>query len=116
METFDELQEWDREGYHSALTVAFKGSLTDWFLKYADISQHVMISCVRRPCVQRDSVQSASEPAMCRFAHKTVKIREKGGFDIIVVGGFGPSTESLHGLRHEVLNMCSRYTAACILI
>jgi len=96
--------------------VASKGSLTDCFLKYADISQHVMISCVRRPFVQWDIVQSASEPDMCRFAHKTVKIREKGGFSIEVAGGFGPSTESPHGRRHEVLNMCSRYTAACILI
>ena len=116
LEPFDELEEWHLEGCHFALMVASKGSLTDWFLKYADISQHVMISCVRRPCVQWDIVQSASEPAMCRFAHKTVKIREKGGFSIVVVGGFGSSTDSLHGRRHEVLNMCSRYTTACILI
>jgi hypothetical protein len=116
LEPFDELEEWHLEGCHFALMVASKGNLTDWFLKYADISQHVMISCVRRLYVQWDIVQSASEPAMCRFAHNTVKIKEKDGLDILVIGGFGPSTESLHGRRHEVLNMCSRYTAACILI
>jgi hypothetical protein len=75
-----------------------------------------MISGVRRPCVQWDIVQSASEPVICRFAHKTVKIRENGGFDILVVGGFGPSTECLHGRRNEVLNLCSRYTANLIII
>lgn len=111
LEPFDELEEWHLEGSHFALMVASKGSLTDWFLTFADVSQHVIISCVRRPCVQWNIVQSTSEPAVCRFAHKTVKIREKNGFDILVVGGFGPSTESLHGRRHEVLNVCSRYTA-----
>jgi hypothetical protein len=45
-----------------------------------------------------------------------VTISEKDGFDILVIGGFGPSTESLHGRRHEVLNVCSRYTAAHILV
>lgn len=116
LEPFDELEEWNLEGCHFALMVASKGSLTDWFLKFADVCQHVMISCERRPCVQWDIVPSVSDSAMCRFAHKTVKISEKDGFDILVVGGFGPSTESLHGRRHEVLNICSRYIAAHILV
>lgn len=108
LEPFDEVEEWHLEGCHFALMVASKGSLTDWFLKFADISRNVMISCVRKPCVQWDLVQPASEPAICRFAQKTVKVREKDGFDILVVGGFGPSMGSLHGRRHEVLNICSR--------
>jgi hypothetical protein len=108
LEPFDELEEWHLEGCHFALMVACKGSLTDWFMKCPTISRPVMISSVRKPCVQWDLVQPASEPAVCRFALKTVKVREKDGFDILVVGGFGPSTESVHGRRHEVLNVCSR--------
>jgi hypothetical protein len=116
LEPFDELEEWHLEGCHFALMVASKGSLAGWFVKFADISRNVMISCVRKPRVQWELVQPGSEPAMCRFAQKTVKVREKDGFDILVVGGFGPSTESLHGRRHEVLNICSRYTSSLTVV
>jgi hypothetical protein len=113
LEPFDELEEWHLEGCHFALMVASKGSLSDWFLRFTDISPHLtnsaMINCMNKPCVQWELLKPASGQAIFRFAQKTVKIREKDGFDILVIGGFGPSAKSLHGRRHEVLNIHNRY-------
>jgi hypothetical protein len=108
LEPFDELEEWHLEGCHFGLIVASKGSLTDWFLKFVDMpppaNKHA-----KRPCIQWDLVEAAGGQNVCRFAQKTVKLQEKDGFNILVVGGFGPSTKSLHGRRHEVLSIRGKY-------
>lgn len=107
LEPFDELEEWHLEGCHFGLMVASKGSLTDWFLKFVDMPQP-MDNCIKKPSIQWELVESSSGQNVCRFAQKTVKFQEKDGFDVLVVGGFGPSTKSLHGRRHEVLNIHGR--------
>jgi hypothetical protein len=108
LEPFDELEEWHLEGCHFGLIVASKGSLTDWFLKFVDLPAP-MGKCIRRPCIQWELVEPASGQNVCRFAQKTVKLQREDGFDILVVGGFGPSSKSLHGRRHEVLSIHGKY-------
>jgi hypothetical protein len=114
LEPFDEMEEWHLEGCHFALMVASKGSLTDWLLKFADVSPRLINSAVvnsrNKPCVQWELLEPASGHTVCRFAHDTVKFGQKDGFEILIVGGFGPSEKSLHGRRHEVLYIHSRYT------
>lgn len=118
LEPFDEMEEWHLEGCHFALMVASKGSLMDWLLRFADVSPHLvtsaMISSTKKPCVQWELIEPASGHSVCRFAHDTVKFRCKNGFEIVIVGGFGPSEKCLHGRRREVLSIRVRYTVVSL--
>ncbi|XP_069677007.1 tRNA wybutosine-synthesizing protein 4-like isoform X2 [Periplaneta americana] len=107
LEPFDELEEWHLEGCHFALMVASKGNLTDWFLKYADVPQRP-IGMSERPHVEWELVETLCRQPICRFAQKSVKVTGNNCCDILIIGGFGPSAESLHGRRHEVINIYSR--------
>ncbi|PNF35678.1 tRNA wybutosine-synthesizing protein 4 [Cryptotermes secundus] len=107
LEPFDELEEWHLEGCHFGLMVASKGSLTGWFLKFVDVLPPVD-KCIKKPSIQWELAEPSSGKNVSRFAQKTVKFQEKDGFNILVVGGFGPSAKSLHGRRHEVLSINDR--------
>jgi hypothetical protein len=108
LEPFDELEEWHLVGCHFGLTVASKGSLTDWFLTFVDVPP-LIGRCIKKPCVQWELIEPASGQNVCKFAQKTVKFQEKDGFDILVVGGFSQWKKPLGTQYHEVLNIHGKY-------
>ncbi|XP_021940088.1 tRNA wybutosine-synthesizing protein 4-like isoform X2 [Zootermopsis nevadensis] len=112
LEPFDEMEEWHLEGCHFALMVASKGCLTDWLRKFADVpprlTDSVVSDPINKPQVQWELLEPESGRAVCRFAHGTAMFGDKNGFEILIVGGFGPSENSLHGRRHEVLYIQNR--------
>ena len=105
LEPFDEFEEWHLEGCHFALMVASKGIFVDWFLKSVN-SQKSRDDCE----VKRTHFQwTLNMASVNRFGHQTVFLNQTDEKSIIVIGGFGPSSESVHGRRSEVLKITTRY-------
>ncbi|PSN43970.1 tRNA wybutosine-synthesizing protein 4 [Blattella germanica] len=104
LEPFDEFEEWHLEGCHFALIVATKGSLVDWDIK------HMNIAIDRGICEpsKKEIHWELNTAAVFRFMHQTVKLPSEDDGHILVIGGFGPSSDSLHGRRHEVLRISLR--------
>ncbi|KAJ9579233.1 hypothetical protein L9F63_024662, partial [Diploptera punctata] len=101
LEPFDEFEEWHLEGCHFALMVASKGSLNDWFFKLSK-SINFREDCAEERVQIQWLLSTASVP---RFAHQTVLINEN---NVLVIGGFGRSSQSVHGRRGEILKVSMR--------